>query len=337
MALRTMNLSVSSFNLCNLQLPSKQMFGEFSWTPAQYQKKVGWTAEQLRAQPASIMAFQEVWSAKALHDVFATAGLAEQYQLLCHDGEEEMQVATAVHRDWEIISAEWITDFPSSLDWRSEDARYRMAVGIQHFSRPILKLRLRNADARTLTVFNAHLKSRRPISPSDDRYYGAPADSWLDIGRALSGMRRLAEAAVLRVLVNQQLIQSNDAVIVAGDCNDRHPSGVTDLLKGDVRFRRGANNRSGRRADWGLYHLLDLDNGAERIDEKKYATFYGDDEALALDHLFFSWHFHHRAADSRWRLQEWSLRSAHLGVNKPHVSDHAMVVANFHAKTTAKK
>jgi len=181
-----------------------------------------------------------------------------------------------------------------------------------------------------LTIFNAHLKSRRPVPPNNQGYYGVGQEHWLDVGRALSGMRRLAEAAVLRLLANRQLAQSTDAVIVAGDCNDRYPSGVVDMLKGDARFRRGSNNRSGRRADWGLYHLSDLDSSLQDVVAlRNYITFCGDDELLALDHLLFSWHFHVRAADSRWHMQEWSVSSQHLGSNKPFVSDHAMVIARF--------
>lgn len=327
-----MSFSISTFNLCNLQQSNHQMFGEFAWTPAQYQRKVGWTAEQLKPHPATVMAFQEVWSELALQDVLKTAGLQDSYRLVCHDSNTDMNVACAVHTDWDILSAEWITAFPAELDWRSNDTRYEIGVAIDRFSRPILKLRLRGPDARTLTVFNAHLKSRRPIAPQNEGYYGAGPDHWLDIGKALSGMRRLAEAAVLRLLVNRQLAQSTDAVIVVGDCNDRHPGNVLDLLKGDARFRRSTNNRSGRRADWGLYHLLDLEKNPPDSSSNQYITFCGDDELLALDHLLFSWHFHHRAADSRWHLQDWEIRSKHLGSNKPYVSDHAMVRVNFDRK-----
>ena len=321
--------SVATFNLCNLQRPGHQMFGEFSWTPMQYQRKVGWIAEQIKSQPAALIAFQEVWSEPALQDVFNTAELQDNYQLICHESGEDMNVACAVHRDWEILSAEWISAFPPELNWRSDDTRYEMNLDIDRFSRPVLKLRLRGADSRTLTLFNAHLKSRRPISPNNDTYYGVGADHWLDIGKALSGMRRLAEAAALRLLVNRQLSQTTDSVIVAGDCNDRNPGSVLDALKGDARFRRSSNNRSGRRADWGLYHLLDLDKNLPDANADKYITFCGDDETLALDHLLFSWHFHTRAADSRWHLQGWEINNKHLGSNKPYVSDHAMVIARF--------
>jgi hypothetical protein len=324
-----MKFSISTFNLCNLQRSNHEMFGEFAWTPAQYQRKVGWTAEQLKQHPATVMAFQEVWSGAALQDVFNAAALQDSYQLVCHDSDKDMNVACAVHRDWEILSSEWINNFPPELNWNSDDTRYEIDVKIERFSRPVLKLRLRGPDARTLTIFNAHLKSRRPISPNNDSYYGAGADHWLDIGKALSGMRRLAEATVIRLLVNRQLSQSTDAVIVAGDCNDGYPGGVINMLKGDARFRRGTNNRSGRRADWGLYHLLDLDNNPLESSQNKYITFCGDDELLALDHLLFSWHFHARAASSLWHLQHWETSSQHLGSNKPYVSDHAMVVASF--------
>ncbi len=334
-----MSFSVSSFNLCNLQQAGHILFGEFAWTPNQYQRKAGWTAEQLRAQPSTVFCFQEVWSRAALQDVFATAQLHD-YQLICHDdgtaGGNAMHVACAVQADWDIISSEWISAFPPELVWCSDDTRYAMDVNIDRFSRPVLKLRLRGPDARTLTVFNTHLKSRLPIPPGNPKenqnhsYYGTTADHWLDIGRALAGMRRIAEAAVLRLLVNRQLAQSTDAVIVAGDCNDRLPGNVLDVLKGDTRFRRTSKNRSGRRADWGLYHLLDL--AAYRklaCSERDYITFSGDEEQLALDHLLFSWHFHARAADARWQLQQWHIQNKHLGSSKPYVSDHAMVTASF--------
>lgn len=331
-----MNLSVSTFNLCNLQHPGQTMFGEFAWTPVQYQRKVGWTAEQLKAHPATVINFQEVWSRQSLQDVFTCAALADSYQLVCHDSMDTMNVACAVQQDWEIIDSEWITAFPPELHWRSEDTRYDMQLLIDRFSRPVLKLRLRGPDARTLTLFNAHLKSRRPIGPNNDSYYGVGPDHWMDVGRALSGMRRLAEAAVVRLLANRQLAQTTDAVIVCGDCNDRFPGGVVDLLKGDARFRRHSNNRSGRRADWGLYHLLDLATPLQKktagIQHRDYITFCGDDELLALDHLLFSWHFHARAADSRWRLHDWHVASEHLGSSKPYVSDHAMVITHFRGK-----
>ena len=333
------NFSVATFNLCNLQQAGKILFGEFAWTPTQYQRKAGWTAEQLRANPATLFAFQEVWSAASLQDVFSTAGMAD-YQLICHSDDNSMHVAAAVQRDWEVISAEWISAFPPELSWQSDDTRYEMAVQIDRFSRPLLKLRLRGPDARTLTLFNAHLKSRLPVPPGNnknqtDSYYGTSADHWLDIGRALAGMRRIAEAAVLRILVNRQLAQSTDAVIVAGDCNDRYPGNVIDVLKGDARFRRTSNNRSGRRADWGLYHLLDLaaDRKLLQTNASDYITFNGDDEQLALDHLLFSWHFHARAADCRWRLQDWHVHGKHLGSGKPYVSDHAMITTCFSNKS----
>ena len=329
-------LSVSTFNLCNLQRSGQKMFDEFAWTPVQYQRKVAWIAEQIKNQPATLINFQEVWSEHALQDVFDAAGLADSYQLVCHDSNSSMNVACAVHRDWEVMDSEWITAFPPELNWRSDDTRYEMQLTIDRFSRPLLKLRLRAADARTLTVFNTHLKSRRPVSPNNESYYGVGPDHWLDIGRALSSMRRLAEAAVIRILVNRQLTQTTDAVIVAGDCNDRFPGNAVDLLKGEARFRRSSKNRSGRRADWGLYHLLDLatplQKSASEIDHPHYITFCGDDELLALDHLLFSWHFHPRAADSRWHLHHWHIASEHLGSDKPYVSDHAMVMAYFDAR-----
>lgn len=335
MASRAVNFSISTFNLCNLQSPGITLFGEFAWSRTQYQRKVGWLAAQCQSTPATVMAFQEVWCEHALTDVFHTAGLQDQYRLICSSAQTGMQVACAVHHEWQLLEQQWLTDFPAGLDWCSNDTRYALALSIAGFSRPILKLRLRGPDERTLTVFNVHLKSRRPIPPGNEHYYGAGPDHWLDVARALAGTRRLAEAAALRLLVNHQLTHSTDAVIVVGDCNDRYPGPVIDVLKGDARFRRGTNNRSGRRADWGLYHLLELNAQRHTTSHTDYVTFCGDDELLALDHLLFSWHFHPRAAGSRWQLQAWQVHNRHLSHYKPFMSGHAMVWAQF--RTTGER
>jgi endonuclease/exonuclease/phosphatase family metal-dependent hydrolase len=338
-----MSFSIASFNLCHLQLPGQSIYGEFAWTPEQYQRKVGWTAEQLkRVYPIDVFCFQEVWSAHALAAVFRQAGLEEQYTLVCHPDEDSgMHVACAVHRNFTVHTCEWHTHFPTDILWKTDDVRYAMSMDIRHFSRPVLKLRLQDADGSLLTVFNTHLKSRRPTSAGNPDYYGVGADHWVDFGRVLSSARRLAEAAVIRLLVNRQLSQSNDAVIIGGDFNDRMPGSVLDILKGDCRYRKGNNNRSGRRADWGLYHLVELDNTQPArhtpTPVRDYITFYGDDELLALDHLLFSWQFHPRAAGCRQQLQEWTLISEHLGGSKPYASDHAMVVARFSGKARKSK
>lgn len=327
-----MNFSILTFNVCNLRQPNRVMFGDFAWTPTQYQRKVGWLAEQIAANPVSVFAFQELWDARSLADVFATAGLAERYQLLCADDDEQMQVAFAIDREqFELIDQQWLFDFPPELDWRSDDTRYALELNITHFSRPLLKVRLKARDGRTVTLFNCHLKSRLPVPPNNERQYGVEVDHWLDVGRALAGVRRLAEACVLRLLVNRILAQSNDAVVIAGDFNDRWPSNVLDVLMGDRRFRDTAKNRSGRRANWGMYHVTQL-LSREQQANINYATFYADEEVLALDHLLFSWHFHAKAAGCLHRLHELKIESRHLGSGKSYVSDHAFVRADFLSK-----
>ncbi len=314
------------------------MFGDFVWTQAQYGKKMRWTAEQFAAHPVELFCLQELWNARCLQEVLVEAGLSH-YQSICFSDENvvkdgrDMHVAAAVHPNCEIISHEWLHAFPADMRWKSTDPRYEVALHITHFSRPVLKLRLRMETGGTLCVFIVHLKSRLPIAPqqNDTLYYGVGADHWLDIGRALAATRRAAEAAVLRVLINGQLAQGTDTVIVAGDFNERYPGTVLDIIKGDARFRRQGTNRSGRRANWGLYHLLQLADYEKNLarPHSEYITFCGDDELFALDHLLFSSQFHPRAAGSSWRLQSFDVVSQHLGHDKPHLSDHALVKAIF--------
>lgn len=79
-----------------------------------------------------------------------------------------------------------------------------------------------------ITVFVAHLKSKRPIVP-DELRHSATAKA---VGHALSLIHRAAESAALRCLVVDDIRKNNRPVVVLGDLNDTVHSVTTEIVSG---------------------------------------------------------------------------------------------------------
>lgn len=113
---------------------------------------------------------------------------------------------------------------------------------ISRLSRPVLKVRVPVGD-QVITVFNCHLKSKlgefiRPkgaaFAPEADLLaYDAHKRS---LGSLRAGLRRMAEAWVLRGLIVDEIKQGNP-VMVLGDFNDGEHAVSTEIITGEVPFR----------------------------------------------------------------------------------------------------
>ncbi|EBA02146.1 possible endonuclease/exonuclease/phosphatase family protein [Rhodobacterales bacterium HTCC2150] len=113
---------------------------------------------------------------------------------------------------------------------------------LTRLSRPILKARI-PVNGKVITVFNCHLKSKlgefiRPegaeFAPEQDLAAYDP------FGRALGSLRatvrRMAEAAVLRGLILDELAQNNP-VMVLGDLNDSDTAVSSEIIHGENAFK----------------------------------------------------------------------------------------------------
>lgn len=108
-------------------------------------------------------------------------------------------------------------------------------------SRPILKVRVPVGN-RVITVFNCHLKSKLGENP---RPQGAPFIPENDLlhydaaGRAMgflrAGLRRMAEAWVLRRMIIDELDKGHP-VMVLGDFNDSENAVSTEIITGEAPF-----------------------------------------------------------------------------------------------------
>lgn len=112
---------------------------------------------------------------------------------------------------------------------------------ISRLSRPILKVKV-PVDGSVVTVFNCHLKSKLGEFPRPEGALFAPEENLLDYdpaGRALgalkAGLRRMAEAWVLRRLILEEL-RHGHPVIVLGDYNDAEHSVAAEIIAGERPF-----------------------------------------------------------------------------------------------------
>ncbi|WP_342076425.1 endonuclease/exonuclease/phosphatase family protein [Yoonia sp. SS1-5] len=116
---------------------------------------------------------------------------------------------------------------------------------IKRLSRPVLKVRV-PMGGHVVTVFNCHLKSKlgelpkpkgAPFPPAADLVNYDPAERAL--GSLRSGLRRMAEAWVLRQAILAEIRQGNP-VLVTGDFNDSENAVSSEIITGEAPFRNYA-------------------------------------------------------------------------------------------------
>lgn len=104
------------------------------------------------------------------------------------------------------------------------------------------------------------------------------------IGGALATIRRTAEAAALRVLLNKDMKGTNVPVVVMGDLNDTEHSVTNTLVTGDPNYRLFHSSRGGN-SDTGLFSSSSLQEYRNLRDINFTHIFKGRHETL--DHMSF--------------------------------------------------
>ena len=147
---------------------------------------------------------------------------------------------------------------------------------IRRLSRPILKARVPVGDT-TITVFNCHLKSKlgehitppgAAFAPEQDLTQYDPAGRAL--GSLRAGLRRMAEAWVLRRAIVDEL-HAGHPVMVLGDFNDSEHSVSSEIITGESPFKNYA---------WMLRH--DAQTPRDRYSDEENTQITEDIEAVRL-------------------------------------------------------
>jgi len=341
------DISFASFNLYNLQVPeTATRLGATMFSEDTYQRRLQWASTILRQMDADVIAFQELWSAQALRDLFMIAGLDSQYELhFIGDRWYDIAVAAAVRRPWRVRETMLHKSFPDGFrlikrrhgaagadEERTDDD---IDVQINLFSRTVMQLTLTRdePDVPDVEALCAHLKSKLsttldPVEARNDALKPHRAA----LGAALSTIRRTAEAAALRMIVTNLTKATERAVVVVGDLNDGAHSNTVSLLSAQPPFRRHRKSRVGGASDIGLYPVTFLQALSDFQDVSYTHLYQGVREQL--DHVLVSEQFYDHSRNRVWSYKEQQVWNDHLDEGGPTgperaTSDHGIVCARF--------
>lgn len=343
------DLSFASFNLYNLQQPGLGMRqGAAPYTAEHYEARLAWATAVLHQLDADVVAFQELWSAQALRELFERAGLADAYELqFIGDTWYDIAVAAAVRKPWRVTATTLHKTFPEDFrlvkrghgdvgaqaDRTDDDIDVRITM----FSRTVLELVIARDgvdDVPPVHVLCAHLKSKLAtrLDPVEARLDSLKPHSQA-LGAALSTIRRTAEAAALRMILTR-LTKDDDrrAVALVGDLNDGAHSNTLAILSAQPRFRRQHKSRVGETSDAGLYPVSFLQQLSDFQDVAYTHVHEGVREQL--DHVLVSEQFYDHSRERRWSFREQVIWNDHLNLDEPvgpsrPTTDHGIVCARF--------
>jgi endonuclease/exonuclease/phosphatase family metal-dependent hydrolase len=349
MARNIRDISFASFNLYNLQVVGGTTHpGAAPFTTMDYETRLAWAAGLLHELDADVIAFQELWSAQALRDLFDRAGLDDRYELHFIGPQwYDIAVAAAVRKPWRVRAKTLHKTFPPEFRLvkrahgdegaQAERTDDDIDVRISMFSRTVIELALEREDTEgvpPLHVLCAHLKSKLAtrLDPVEAQIASLKPHQ-AALGAALSTVRRTAEAAALRMILTG-LTRGNAerAVALVGDLNDGAHSNTLSILSAQPRFRRQHKSHIGETSDSGMYPVTFLQALSDFHDVAYTHLHQGVREQL--DHVLVSEQFYDHSKNRRWSFREQRIWNDHLdddgstGAGRP-TSDHGIVCARF--------
>lgn len=311
-------LSFSTMNLYNLQTSRRSTYpGSRPLGADLYKAKMRFLGIMLKATQSDVMVFQELWAEDAIRDAFEAAGLLDDYEFIARDatGVGKPQVALAARKGMIDYGGKepnddsfWITDFPAGAVFNKRRTIEQVKVEIDSFSRPILSAMVKPKKGPPIRVMCAHLKSKRPMNlDKQERENPAVAPHADAIGQALASIRRTAEAAALRVVLNESMLGNDIPHVLMGDLNNGSLSVSTGILTGDPRYKLIETSRTvkGKRADKGMYSVETLMHYRTQ-GHTNYSHIY-QNKLEMLDHILVSEEFYDHSEQ-----REWSFRYAEV-------------------------
>ncbi len=242
-------VSFATFNLYNLQVTNGHVYGK-KVKKADYDDKIQWSSWMLAEAQPDVIAFQELWAKECLETLFVEAGLRSSYSLH-YIGEEwgGISVAAAVRKPWKVVDQKIHKAFPDDFillkrkRTRSDD-RDRLddeiEVDIDRFTRTILQLTLKHKNWRVpqIEVFCVHLKAKLPTAlDSEEKNRPEIMKNAGSLEAAISTIKRTAEAAALRILLNDIMDDNKKPVVVMGDFNDGLLSNTLSIITGQPPYQ----------------------------------------------------------------------------------------------------
>lgn len=345
----TRDISFATLNLYNLQVAGAPWRGN-AYRPEEYEAKIDWTAGMLTEIAADVTGFQELWSEQALRDAFERAGRRQEHELafIKDPGGDwyDIAVAAAVRRPWTIKARRVHKRFPDSVllrkrGWGRHDNPEddEIDVAIEVFSRSVLDLLIGHPDDALpdVRVFVVHLKSKLPTRlDREERERDEVQAQAGALGAAISTIRRTAEAAALRVILNEAIKDTTTPVVVLGDFNDSKNSNTLAIVSDQPPHRLFASSRVAFKSDAGLYSTQALQEFRSTRDVYFTHVFQGVRDSL--DHVLVSEQFYDHSRNRVWSFRDMRVWNDYLDEHAEdprfqeefrRTSDHAAVRAAF--------
>lgn len=331
-------LTIATFNLLNLNEPGRPIYTGPGWGPEVYQRKIDWTARQIRLLAPDVFGFQELWHPAPLAAALEASGLADDYEMLVPETADGTKIVCAalVRKGLRVGEPEWIGDFPGGFVLRSQGddpQTPEIDVGIHGFSRPVLHFRIApRSDQAEVQVYVCHLKSKAPTKVYREAWYqkSTYAKHAKNLGAALSTVRRTAEAAALRFMLTETMKGNDTPVIVIGDINDSPMSNTANILTEQPRYLVGDSEGGG---DVALYTAQTLQEYRDSRDV--YYTHVFQDFRESLDHILVSQEFYDNSRKRVWLFDGLIINNDHLNLDDHEESgtnDHGVIRAAFKYK-----
>lgn len=357
-------MRIATFNLYNFAEPGTYYYepgkgyGDRIWAD-----KIRFIEGMLREIDADVVAFQEVFSVEPLMDICRSVGLD---RFAAEGPPPRFDAATSVFSSPVNLVASRLpmtrsppVGFDPDMATALTDLLARFGVEQPPgFSRMPVRVRIDDPALGPVTVYAAHLKSKRPMTPptplSTRQPWRARVDELLQRlsrGSVAALLQRGIEAAALREAVAADLAGDRDGkIVVIGDLNDTEdsvpidalaidrPVGVirkslSDALPADAAPVPAFVSRMIHAARLNDAHVLRHGKGA------RTPTFYFSGRAQVIDYIFVSNVFNPNNRLSEAHVGHFAVKDAHLfnregrprGSGNPRASDHAVVVAELAA------
>ncbi len=331
-------LSIATFNLYNLNEPGLPLYTDADgWSADAYKLKIDWTQRVLRLLKPDVMGFQELWHAASLEKAVAEAGLTAEYDLLIPPETDGKRIicAAMIRKGLLTGEPEWITTFPEKfiLQSRGDDAQTpEISVSITSFSRPVLHFTFApREDQEPVHAYVCHFKSKAPTRVFREPWFNADRATYgkhqMNIGAAISTIRRTAEAAALRFILTEQMKGNQRPVIVLGDINDGQHSNTANILTEQPKYLVGDSVGGG---DISLYTAQTLQEYRNTRDV--YYTHIHQDIMESLDHILVSEEFYDNSRKRVWMFDGLVVNNDHLNFDdhaESGTNDHGIISATF--------
>lgn len=316
----------ATFNVCNLAPPGAKLYDNLEpLTPAGYEAKANWIAQQLDQLDADVIGFQEIFSQAALRDVLSRT---RKYRDALHAGVDPDPHAQRLTPSVALVSRLPLAGTPGTYASFPPDVPCDSgSPDSDRFARAPLHAQVILPGERIVDVVVVHLKSRRPDYRS--------GDSGEDpLHYALASLRSLVwrgtEAVALRVLLSKMMRETRRPCVVLGDFNDTADAVTTTIVLGTGGTRSlaggGAPQAEERRG-----RLYDSNQIQLRQDHLRHVGYTSVHEGhySTIDHVLVSEEFNRNSPRAIGEVIDVSYFNDHLRLERPEASDHGQVLVRM--------